>query len=164
MSYPAHRLTDCLQTNHNDHTTLYWRSNYTTLLTRSWVILLTDWHCLQTNHNDHTTPHWRSNYTTLLTRSWVILLTDWQTVYRQTTTITQLHIDRVTTQLCIQAAADSIPIRGRACTAHRPRPPSGSIGHPQKDSYYLWTRVLWESMWFLDKSHKILYWVSFRRV
>jgi len=25
--------------------------------------------------------------------------------------------------------------------------PSGSVGHPQKDSYYLGTKVLWESMW-----------------
>jgi len=57
-----------------------------------------------------------------------------------------------------------IPIRGRACTARRPRPPSGSMGHPQKDDYYIGTSELWESVWFLDESHKILYWVSFRTV
>jgi len=54
-----------------------------------------------------------------------------------------------------------IPIRGMALQPHRPRPLSGSKGHPQKDSYYLETSVLWESMWFQDESHKILYWVSF---
>jgi len=35
-----------------------------------------------------------------------------------------------------------IPIRGRALQPRRPRLPSGSKGHPQKDSYYLGTKVL----------------------
>ena len=54
--------------------------------------------------------------------------------------------------------------QGRTLQPRRPRPLSGSKGHPQKDSYYLGTKVLWESMWFQDESHKILYQVSFRRV
>ena len=33
------------------------------------------------------------------------------------------------------------PIRGRALQPHRPRPPSGSKGHPQNDAYYLGTKV-----------------------
>ena len=54
-----------------------------------------------------------------------------------------------------------IPIRGRALQFHRPRPSNGSVCHSKKD-YYLGTKVLWESSWFLDESHKILYWVSWR--
>ena len=36
----------------------------------------------------------------------------------------------------------SIPIKGRALQPRRPRPPYGSKGHPQKDSYYQGTKVL----------------------
>ena len=40
-------------------------------------------------------------------------------------------------KLVLWLGLHSIPIRGRACTARRPRPPSGSIGHPQKDTCYI---------------------------
>ena len=46
----------------------------------------------------------------------------------------------------LKKACIPIPIRGMqgftALQPRRPRPPSGSKGHPQKDSYYLGTKVL----------------------
>ena len=67
------------------------------------------------------------------------------------------------TVVLICRAVHYIPLQQGLFRCCRPRPPSGTNDHPIRDSWYLGTKVLQESVWFLTESHKIMYWISFIR-